>query len=346
METNELKSIEILKTGKWNGINVTSKDIDEMISNFNSGITKPYINIDHDEKYTEKEKTAMNVLSFGMVDELKRVGNSLYANFKEVPRTIAELIKKGSLRNRSIEFWSSRKPYFAADGTKRSNVLKAVSFFGQGIPAVSNLSDAVTVLEQENVPESETVTFKLEMKEGKKMPTVEIEKEEYQRLLADSAKVESFKSETETFQNEVETLKSKLGEVESEKLELEKFKSETEKREVERVIEEAESFANALIKEGKLLPKYREDVIEEFRSKHENKDALERYKFRMNEAGMVVDLGDVPMGGNDEGSGDIVEKYKSDAKTFEDPDKAEKAINDVMKFKNVDREKATELLGL
>lgn len=71
-----------------------------------------------------------------------RVGDRLKARIKQVPRVVAELLETGGLKQKSIEVW----PDFATtDGKKHGAALEAILIFGQGLPAVFDLDDAVKV---------------------------------------------------------------------------------------------------------------------------------------------------------------------------------------------------------
>jgi len=138
-----LANVEILETGIWNGLKMTDEDLDEMVKNFNDKVIEPFLNLDHDDKFTDKVKQALKVVSLGFVSSLKREGSKLVADFKQVPLKVADLIKSGMLKKRSVEFFSKG---FKINGKSFNNVLKAVSFFGADIPAVNSLSDDFDIL--------------------------------------------------------------------------------------------------------------------------------------------------------------------------------------------------------
>ena len=139
LETVNIADVEIFEAGKYNGVEMTDDDIDELILNYKLGVTEPYITINHDDGATNQFKDALKSLSLGFVSDLKKVGKKLIAEFKQVPKTLAGLIQAGALKKKSIEFY---KKYVHANGDIFQNVLQGVTFHGaDGSPAVTTLSD-------------------------------------------------------------------------------------------------------------------------------------------------------------------------------------------------------------
>lgn len=148
MKTAEINNVEILATGKWSGsrkAEVTLKDLEEMVQNFDKKVVDPWITLDHNDGYTNKVKNFLKVASLGWVSKLWTEGNKLMANFKEVPAQIAKLIDAGTLKKRSVEYYPSDTPY-RVNGKDYKNLLTAVTFFGAGKPAVNSLADDFEVL--------------------------------------------------------------------------------------------------------------------------------------------------------------------------------------------------------
>jgi hypothetical protein len=148
MDTAEIKNVEILETGYWSGNKrqlVTLSDLDQMVDNFNKKVVEPFITIDHNDEYTDRVKNFLKVASLGWVSALRRQGEKLIADFKQVPAKIADLIKSGTLKKRSVEFYPKGSPY-RTNGKTYENLLTAVTFFGADKPAVSSLRDDFEVL--------------------------------------------------------------------------------------------------------------------------------------------------------------------------------------------------------
>ena len=65
IDTTELKNVEVLAAGKWQNdrVKVTEKDLDEMIKNYENGVLEPFLNLDHDDNFTDQVKRALKVVS-------------------------------------------------------------------------------------------------------------------------------------------------------------------------------------------------------------------------------------------------------------------------------------------
>jgi hypothetical protein len=277
LETVEAKGIEILETGRWNGYDVTETDLDLMIKNFKDNLIEPYLNIDHSKKATEQFKEALGAMSLGFVDKLYKKGKKLIADFKQIPKTIAELIKSGALKKKSVEYYPT---YKHANGNTYQSVLQAVTFHGaNGVPAVNTLSDFIALYKNELQTlkkHDKKDTVKLETQEDKKMDTVEIKQNEYEELL-------NFKSSADELNKSVETLKAEKDEaiksLKAKEDELNTLKKDVEKKEAEMIHTEAENYVDTNIKEGKILPKFKDMYIRSYkRSKDEGEEALTLYK--------------------------------------------------------------------
>lgn len=137
METVTIEDVEIFKAGTWNGDSYKMEDLDSMVVNFDSlgDRIKPPVKIGHgeDQGYLKKE----GLPAAGWVTKLKRVGDTLKATFSDVPKRIADLIKKKAYRRVSSEIY----PEYKTQGANFRNVLRAVAILGGDIPAVETLKD-------------------------------------------------------------------------------------------------------------------------------------------------------------------------------------------------------------
>lgn len=328
VENIEMKNVEVLQSGTWNNINVTEKDLDEMVNNFNNGVIEPYLNLDHDDKFTDNVKKALSVVSLGFVSQLRREGKKLIANFKEVPRKVAELIDSGMLKKRSVEFF---KKGFRLNGKVYNNVLKAVSFFGADIPAVNSLSNDFDVLlkskehaisfQDDNA--SEKIIFH---NGGNKMETLEVSKKEYDALI--SFKTES-SSEITSLKNEVSDLEIKLKDVESDNKKLKDIQEKYEAEKATNLEKEATEFVSKIINDGKLMPKFKQDKIDDYITKASDESKLSLFKDDLESRDKVIELGaitddlgnivkSVENMSNDEISDAIEAKMKKTGKAWEE----------------------------
>jgi len=115
--------IEIFKGGEQRDSQGRVHDgnalIDKAISMFNPNQNEPPIVIGHPKN---------NDPSFGWVKELKKIGNTLYAKFKDVVPEFEDLVKRGLFKKRSVAFYP--------DGS-----IRHVGFLGAVPPAVKGLAD-------------------------------------------------------------------------------------------------------------------------------------------------------------------------------------------------------------
>lgn len=133
-----LDSVEIFKVGTWNGDTYTLKDLDQMVANFESlkEVVKPPVKLGHAEN--QKLLKEEGLPAAGWVSKLRRVGDTLVATVKDVPRVIADLVKKKAYRRISAEIYPMYKD---PAGKTYRQVLRAIAFLGGDIPAVETLRD-------------------------------------------------------------------------------------------------------------------------------------------------------------------------------------------------------------
>ena len=281
IEYTDVKEKNILYSGNFGkGKQITDEMIDDMIVNFNNGVLSPYLNLDHDESFTDKIKDALKVVRLGTVSKLYKKGKKLFADFKNVPKKIAELIENGALGQRSIEMFKKIK---RADKTY-NHVLSAVSFFGKGIPAVPNLEDHIPSLYVHDVTEE---PIKIILEQEDIMETIQISKEEYDQLKSSMSEFETFKAdkangELVKLKDENSQLKSQVDELIPFKNKAEQLQKQIEAQEEDYLAKEAEDFCEKF--KDRIPPAYKVDYINDYRQYYKNdKERLERFKKEISE---------------------------------------------------------------
>lgn len=280
----KILNVEILRAGTWNGTKITAENLQQMIENFDAGIIEPYLNLDHDDKFTDKVKASLKVVALGWVSALRREGDRLFADFKQVPEKIAGLIENGAIKKRSVEFF--RKGY-KQNGSAYDNVLKAVSFFGADIPAVNNLSDEFLVLQA--VQEAEGESLKILIQENN-MDEITLKKSEYENLVSVKATAEKLEGEIVSLKSETEALKKSVSEKEAEILSLNKFKEDHEKQKALDLKAEAENFIVEAVKAGKIKPAHKDQFVADYMAKSADPEKLLIFKEDIADRGKVVNL--------------------------------------------------------
>jgi len=119
-----IPSVQIFKSGTWNGDEYSESDLDAMVAAASSvGFGIPI-------KAGHKDDAGQPAL--GWVQNLKRVGNALYADLVDLPKRVYDAIREHAFDAVSAEiFWN-----FSRNGKKYPRVLKALALLGAEIPAV------------------------------------------------------------------------------------------------------------------------------------------------------------------------------------------------------------------
>lgn len=136
----ELLGREIFAVGKWNGMEFTEADLDDIVANFEalSDIHKVPLKFGHnDEQPITDGQPAL-----GWVSRVFRQGNKLFADLTDLPKTVFEAVKKKLYRTVSIEL------LFDVDhkGQRYGHVFDAVALLGADHPAVNTLEDLDALL--------------------------------------------------------------------------------------------------------------------------------------------------------------------------------------------------------
>jgi hypothetical protein len=141
-----LREREIFRTGTWNGRKFTRQDLDDIVSAASEVGFKPPLKLGHAEKSGDP--------AYGWVENIKRVGNRLIADFVDIPSDLAAAIKDRRFDNVSSEIFFNLRRGMEDGGTKLfRRALKAVAILGAETPAVSNLKplSAFTEFDAEEV---------------------------------------------------------------------------------------------------------------------------------------------------------------------------------------------------
>ena len=274
--TENIEDVEIFKIGTWNGDKYSGSDIDSIVSNFNKlkEKVKPPVKLGHDEHQDLLKKEGLPAA--GWISKLKRVGNVIVATLSDVPKKVADLIKRRAYKRVSAEVY----PEYISGGRKYSPVLRAVALLGQDIPAVESLADVEALYTKDKEINSAWYSFTLdELKGGDKLDkmgdTMEVDKLEYESLKKDYDSLKTSYAELETkvkslaeedtdkviadLKAEIEDLKAKLGDkgkeadmmskdAEASKAEVTKMKEAQKELDINTFIAKAKA-------EGKILPK-------------------------------------------------------------------------------------------
>lgn len=204
IELHSVKDVEIFSTGIWNGRQIQDEDLDAICESFNatSGTLKPYLKLGHN-KEQEMLKSA-GLPAAGWVENVRKVGSKLVADFVDIPRQIYQLIKAKAYRKVSCEIYSD----IDINGEKRRKFLGAVALLGAETPGVMNLKD---ILSQYNLSEkykcleaftAENYGNKLELLEINDLNSEMVRMDEQNAKL--QADLDAAKAQADTYKAELE----------------------------------------------------------------------------------------------------------------------------------------------
>ena len=242
-QTYELKDVEVFGKGTWKGVKITDKDIDDIVNNTNEIIDKlkPKVKLGHGDKQELLRKTGLP--AGGWITKLKRAGDKILVDIKEVPKVLYQLIKNGAYKRISSEILAG----YTEPSTKKkyNKVLSAIAFLGADLPAVTNLKDIAALYDVNDkadiilYPELKDIKNKIRKEvyiamadkkviitemDGKKFVSVE----DYEQIEKDKKAVdekvkagEDYKSKFEAEEKKAKEAESKLAKTDKEKREAE-----------------------------------------------------------------------------------------------------------------------------
>jgi len=129
-----IKGVPIFSSGTWNGDAYVMSDLDRMVAAFGQVGFEPPIKLGHDESQPLAKSDGMPAI--GWVTNLRRSGNQLYCDLKDLPRKVYDAIRRKNYKRVSAEvYWD-----YSCDGKKWPRVLKALALLGADVPAVTSLA--------------------------------------------------------------------------------------------------------------------------------------------------------------------------------------------------------------
>lgn len=140
-ETQNIEGVEIFSSGVWNGHTITDGDIDEMIRAFErtKEQVRPYLKLGHDDDQALLQRDGLPAA--GWIDNLRRVGSKLIADFIDMPKKIRELVELKAYRKVSSEIFHN----VTINGEVFSRMLGAVALLGSNTPGVMDLDDILSM---------------------------------------------------------------------------------------------------------------------------------------------------------------------------------------------------------
>lgn len=244
----DLIGAEIFATGKWNDLEFSDDDIDDIVANFEAlgDIHKVPLKLGHnDEQQVTDGQPAL-----GWVQKVYKQGNKLLADFVDMPNVIYDAIKQKLYRTVSVELLFNVNH----DGSKYNHVLDAVALLGADHPAVNTLQDLQTLMATRTEFSGgrrlvfETLTGRKKPKRKKGM-----DEEEVKKLIA--AALKPLETANEELKTENADLKKKLEKRDEEAAE---FSRKQEEEKVKAARKEVTELLDTAVKDKKMTPAVRE----------------------------------------------------------------------------------------
>lgn len=171
LKTRDFDAVEIMRVGTFRGhgcppegCNFTTGDLDALARSATLAGDKfdAPLKLGHNER--QKLLGEDGLPSAGWLDNLRRDGDRLLADFKAVPEKVADLIDAGGFRKRSAEL----TPKFKVDGKTYPWMLTGLALLGEELPAVDSLSDVTELyhsleLELPDDPDARVFLFDVEL---------------------------------------------------------------------------------------------------------------------------------------------------------------------------------------
>lgn len=136
-----IKGVEVFAEGTWNGDTYSTRDLEEMVKAFNetSKTLRPPLKLGHSDNQTLLQQDGLPAA--GWIGSLYVKGKKLLADFVDIPNKIYDLLEKGGYKKVSSEiYWN-----MDLAGNVYPRFLGAVSLLGADMPAVSTLSDILSL---------------------------------------------------------------------------------------------------------------------------------------------------------------------------------------------------------
>lgn len=252
--------VEVMSTGVWNGDKFTVEDLNNIKSNFYDlkDLVKPFIKLGHNMKQEKDGSPAM-----GWVKELKVVGEKLTATLTQVPDIVYKAIRSGRYKRLSAEVYFNFKD---KAGNIRRKVLRALALLGADVPAVDNLADLDAFLTQSILAGQfeDVKSYSWDVENEKELITIE----SFVNPEKDKEKKMGKEDEAKEYKDKAVQEEQKRKEAEKEAREYKEKLEAKEKEEKEKVKkaseEEFTAFTEKMVKDGKLTPALRDQLVKDF----------------------------------------------------------------------------------
>lgn len=140
-DLHEVRGVEIFSVGTWNGRDIKEEDLTQIVEAFKAtnATVRPFLKLGHDDE--QKILQADGLPAAGWVENVRKVGTKLVADFVDIPKKIFQLIRNKAYRKVSCEIYNN----IDINGQKHPKMLGAVALLGADLPGVLNLTDILSL---------------------------------------------------------------------------------------------------------------------------------------------------------------------------------------------------------
>lgn len=223
METVDANDIPVFSIGKWEGKgsapggdNITSSTLEQWVSTFQKigSKIKPRLRLSHD---LSKSNGATGMASLGWVTGLRTDGETLFANFKNIPKKIWRLIEKKAFGRFSPGVFKK----INVNGQDFEGVLEHIALLGAQLPANMDLDGFIDLYyeNENNIDYNEICIY--ENYKGATMDfeakVLELEKTLELQLKENELRIKEFESKIDGLSNDKAELENQVKTAEFEK---------------------------------------------------------------------------------------------------------------------------------
>lgn len=145
-ELETVKDVEIFEIGQEVTKDWTDKDLDQIVANAKlASVHPPMVALGHDEGQDLLKKAGLPAA--GWVSKVRKAGKKLICDLSEVPKLVAEALRKKAYRYISAEIY----PSFLQEGKDLGKVLRRIALLGADIPRVKSLQEVMARYDEEAV---------------------------------------------------------------------------------------------------------------------------------------------------------------------------------------------------
>lgn len=254
----QLRNVQIMKVGSWTGsagqVEFTIGDLEDMVRSFyelsqQSGF-QPHIKLGHEEAqrfFGQRE----GFPSLGYVERIWRDGDIVCADFGNVPEPVLDMVAQRRYSQVSVEMY----PEYDFEGRKFRNVLAAVALLGAELPAVKGLRELADSLYKDGTTKF-TQNGKVEFTQ---MSKTQAEIDAETKAAADAAAAAAAAVTNEADKAAFAAVQTRLATVEAA---LEAERKANAALAVAAATDKFSAKVEAAIKEGRLLPKQKDTVLQ------------------------------------------------------------------------------------